>query len=276
MEDLLRQAEWRIIDQSAVGRHFQALQSFGFDDALCASVGAGKAPATARTWVHHNTVVLGIQDTKLPFLDAGVQYLKEMGYQVIVRNSGGLAVVLDDGVLNISLIFPEAEKGIDINRGYEAMWRLIQQMFADFPAKIEAKEIIGSYCPGSYDLSIGGKKFAGISQRRLRKGVAVQIYLCVSGSGADRAELIREFYKRAKGGQYTKFSYPEIIPEVMASLSELLNTPLTIADCMMRLLTELKKNSSRFYAGQLNEYELELLPSYVQRITERNEKFAEL
>ncbi|WP_066367509.1 lipoate--protein ligase family protein [Neobacillus fumarioli] len=276
MEDLLRQAEWRIIDQSAVGLHFQALQSFGFDDALCASVGAGKAPATARTWVHHNTVVLGIQDTKLPFLDAGVQYLKEMGYQVIVRNSGGLAVVLDDGVLNISLIFPEAEKGIDINRGYEAMWRLIQQMFADFPAKIEAKEIIGSYCPGSYDLSIGGKKFAGISQRRLRKGVAVQIYLCVSGSGADRAELIREFYKRAKGGQYTKFSYPEIIPEVMASLSELLNSSLTIADCMMRLLTELKKNSSRFYAGQLNEYELELLPSYVQRITERNEKFAEL
>ena len=156
------------------------------------------------------------------------------------------------------------------------MWRLIQQMFADFPAKIEAKEIIGSYCPGSYDLSIGGKKFAGISQRRLRKGVAVQIYLCVSGIGAGRAELIREFYKRAKGGQYTKFSYPEIIPEVMASLSELLNTPLTIADCMMRLLTELKKNSSRFYAGQLNEYELELLPSYVQRITERNEKFAEL
>jgi octanoyl-[GcvH]:protein N-octanoyltransferase len=276
MEDLLRQPEWRIIDQSAVGRHFQALQSFGFDDTLCASVGAGKAPATARTWVHHHTIVLGIQDTKLPFLTEGVQYLKEMGFQAIVRNSGGLAVVLDEGVLNISLIFPEAEKGIDINRGYETMWTLIRRMFADFPVRIEAREIVGSYCPGTYDLSIGGKKFAGISQRRLKKGVAVQIYLCVNGSGAGRAELVREFYERARKGQQTKFSYPEIVPEVMASLEELLNTPFTIADVMLRLLTELKRNSGQFYTGQLNEYELELLPGYYQRMVERNEKIAEI
>jgi octanoyl-[GcvH]:protein N-octanoyltransferase len=276
MEDLLRQPEWRIIDQSAVGRHFQALQSFGFDDTLCASVGAGKAPATARTWVHHHTIVLGIQDTKLPFLTEGVQYLKEMGFQAIVRNSGGLAVVLDEGVLNISLIFPEAEKGIDINRGYETMWTLIRRMFADFPVQIEAREIVGSYCPGTYDLSIGGKKFAGISQRRLKKGVAVQIYLCVNGSGAGRAELVREFYERARKGQQTKFSYPEIVPEVMASLEELLNTPFTIADVMLRLLTELKRNSGQFYTGQLNEYELELLPGYYQRMVERNEKIAEI
>ena len=58
MEGLLRQPQWRIIDQSAVGIHFQALQSFGTDDTLCASVGTGEAPATARTWVHHKTIVL--------------------------------------------------------------------------------------------------------------------------------------------------------------------------------------------------------------------------
>ena len=57
-----------------------------------------------------------------------------------------------------------------------------------FTIEIEAREIVGSYCPGSYDLSIKGKKFAGISQRRIRKGVAVQIYLCVNGSGSERAE----------------------------------------------------------------------------------------
>ncbi|MEH7333306.1 biotin/lipoate A/B protein ligase family protein [Neobacillus drentensis] len=272
MEGLLRQPQWRVIDQSFIGSHFHALQSFGTDDTLCASVGAGKAPATARTWVHHNTIVLGIQDTKLPFLQEGIQYLHNQGYQSIVRNSGGLAVVLDEGVLNISLIFPEAEKGIDINRGYEAMWKLIQQMFADFPQAIEAREIVGSYCPGSYDLSIGGKKFAGISQRRLKKGVAVQIYLCVNGSGSKRAELIREFYAIAKQAEPTKFTYPEIIPEVMASLSELYQTNFSIADVMVRLLNQLKKNSDLLYAGQLNEFELELLPGYYQRVVERNEQ----
>ncbi|MFL6560303.1 MAG: biotin/lipoate A/B protein ligase family protein [Bacillus sp. (in: firmicutes)] len=274
MESLLHQPQWRIIDQSAVGIHFQALQSFGTDDTLCASVGAGEAPATARTWVHHNTIVLGIQDSRLPFLQDGIQFLKEQGYQSIVRNSGGLAVVLDQGVLNISLIFPEAEKGIDINRGYETMWQLIQNMFADFPQQIEAREISGSYCPGSYDLSIDGKKFAGISQRRLKKGVAVQIYLCVNGSGQKRAELVKDFYTLAKQAEPTKFVYPEIVPAVMASLEELLGTPLTVADVMLRLLNQLKESSEFLYAGQMNEYELALFPGYYQRVIDRNEKIA--
>jgi octanoyl-[GcvH]:protein N-octanoyltransferase len=274
MEGLLRQSQWRIIDQSAVGIHFNALQSFGTDDTLCASVGAGEAPATARTWVHHNTVVLGIQDTKLPFLKEAREFLRTQGYQSIVRNSGGLAVVLDDGVLNISLILPETEKGIDINRGYDTMWLLIQNMFAEFNKQIEAREIVGSYCPGSYDLSIAGRKFAGISQRRLKKGVAVQIYLCVNGSGSARAQMIKQFYEIAKNGEQTKFDYPEIVPEVMASLSELLGENLSIGDCLLRLLNQLKGNCDLLYAGQLNAFELELFPGYYQRVIDRNEKLS--
>jgi octanoyl-[GcvH]:protein N-octanoyltransferase len=269
---LLRQPQWRVIDQSAVGIHFHALQSFGTDDTLCASIGAGEAPATARTWVHHNTVVLGIQDTRLPFLETGRKYLEDQGFRSIVRNSGGLAVVLDEGVLNISLILPETEKGIDINRGYDTMWQLVQNMFADFKQSIEAKEIVGSYCPGSYDLSINGKKFAGISQRRLKRGVAVQIYLCVNGSGSKRAELIKQFYEIAKKGEPTKFAYPAIVPDVMASLSELLQQNFTIADVTLRLLKELKQQSEFLYAGQLNDFELGLFPDYYQRVIDRNEK----
>jgi octanoyl-[GcvH]:protein N-octanoyltransferase len=267
---LLWQEQWRLIDQSTTGLLMPAIQSFAIDDTLCASVGSHLAPATARTWVHHDTVVLGIQDTKLPYLNEGIAYLYSKGFTPIVRNSGGLAVVLDKGVLNISLILPEKEKGIDINRGYDAMLELIRCMFADWGKEIEAREIIGSYCPGSYDLSIGGKKFAGISQRRLRKGVAVQIYLSVEESGGSRAELIREFYSLALKGEQTKFSYPEVKPEVMASLSELLGKPLTVQDVMLKLLIELKKMSSLLYSGQLTPHELELLPGYSARIAERN------
>lgn len=270
---LLSQDTWRLLDQSAVGPHFHALQSFATDDTLCASVGSGVSPAAARAWVHHNTVVLGIQDTKLPYLQKGLDFLKQQGFQYIVRNSGGLAVVLDEGVLNLTLVLPESEKGIDINRGYDAMWLLIQHMFADMDIEIDAREIVGSYCPGSYDLSIDGKKFAGISQRRLKRGVAVQIYLCVNGSGSERAEMIRQFYRHAKGGEETKFQYPDIIPEVMSSLSELLGKPLTVQDVMLRFLTFLSKNSSHIANGQLNPDEFELFHQYYERIIERNSKF---
>ncbi|MGM0901441.1 MAG: lipoate--protein ligase family protein [Bacillota bacterium] len=270
---LLRQSRWRLIDQSAIGPHFHALQSFATDDTLCESVGTGKSPAVARSWVHHQTVVLGIQDTKLPYLQKGLDYLEEQGYQYIVRNSGGLAVVLDEGVLNLSLILPEVEKGIDINRGYDAMWLLIKKMFSDFAIEIDAREIVGSYCPGSYDLSIGGKKFAGISQRRLKKGVAVQIYLCVTGSGSERAEVIRNFYEQARNGENTKFLYPEVKPEVMSSLTELLDLPISIQDVMLRFLTFLHQNSDEILTGQLQPEEFELFTHYYDRIVERNSKF---
>ncbi|KAB7707514.1 octanoyltransferase [Bacillus aerolatus] len=269
---LLKQQEWRLIDQSSLGPMFGALQSFAADDTLCTSVGAGFSPPTARAWVHHDTVVLGIQDTKLPYLNEGIDMLQRAGNKVIVRNSGGLAVALDGGVLNLSLIFPDTEKGIDIDRGYEAMLALIRQMFAEFPMEIEAYEIVGSYCPGSYDLSINGQKFAGISQRRIRRGVAVQIYLCVTGSGSERAALIRQFYETAKKAETTKWEYPDIQPEVMASLSDLLGRELTIQDVMMRFLTALNQHAGRLYASSLQGDELELYQGYLERVTERNEK----
>lgn len=269
---LLQQPVWRVIDQSSLGPMFEGLQSFAMDDTLCTSVGAGEAPATARAWVHHNTVVLGIQDTRTPYLQDGLNVLEQAGFRSIVRNSGGLAVVLDDGVLNISLIFSEDEKGIDINRGYEAMVELVKIMFSDFDVTIEAFEVVGSYCPGSYDLSINGLKFAGISQRRIRGGVAVQIYLCLSGSGSERAALIKQFYEQAVQGESTKYHYPAIKPEVMASLSELLDTPLTIQDGMLRFLQSLKKVSGTISAGQLNEKEGLLYDGYFSRVAERNHR----
>ncbi|MEH6943763.1 lipoate--protein ligase family protein [Bacillus sp. JJ722] len=269
---ILHQKVWRIIDHTSMGPHFSALQSFATDDTLCHTAGQGSSPAIARAWVHHHTIVLGIQDSRLPFLEQGIQYLNECGYRAIIRNSGGLAVVLDTGVLNLSLVFPEVDKRIDINRGYDAMVELIRYMFRDYNVKIEAREIVGSYCPGSYDLSIDGKKFAGISQRRIRNGVAVQIYLCVDGSGSQRAELIKQFYSIAKKDKETKFEYPSIVPEVMASLSELLQVHLTVQDVMLLFLKALQEHSDSIYSSQLTEEEASYYEGYLVRMQERNEK----
>ncbi|WP_042351124.1 lipoate--protein ligase family protein [Bacillus massiliigorillae] len=270
---ILYQKTWRIIDHTSMGPQFSALQSFATDDTLCHIAGQGSSVAIARAWVHHHTVVLGIQDSRLPFLEKGRQYLEDNGYRAIVRNSGGLAVVLDTGVLNLSLVFPEVDKRIDINRGYDAMVELIRYMFRAYDVEIEAREIVGSYCPGSYDLSINGKKFAGISQRRIRNGVAVQIYLCVEGSGSTRAELVKQFYSIAKENVETKFVYPSIVPEVMASLSELLQIELTVQDVMLTFLKAIQDHSDSIYSSQLTEEEASYYEGYLIRMQERNEKF---
>lgn len=262
---------WRFLDHSTLGLNFDALQSFAYDDTLCTVVGQQDAPPTIRPWVHDNTIVLGIQDSRLPYIEDGQAYLESEGYRVVVRNSGGLAVVLDPGILNLSLIIKE-EKGFTIDAGYELMYSFIQRLFADFPVHIEAKEIVGSYCPGSFDLSIGGKKFAGISQRRIRGGVAVQIYLCVDGSGEDRAQLIQNFYTKSVQGAPTKFNYPQIVPATMASLSDLLDTPLTITDIVGRILHSLHDEGIKLHIQALSPAEINMLQTHYERISQRNIK----
>ena len=271
-EHSLLHQKWRFIDHTSLGPSFSAVQSFAMDDTLCQSVGTGESTAVTRAWVHEQTVVLGIQDSRLPYLERGISYLHSQGYRAIVRNSGGLAVVLDEGVLNMTLVFSEKEHRITINQGYEAMVEVIKHMFNDYEAEIEAKEIVGSYCPGSYDLSIGGKKFAGISQRRVRKGVAVQIYLCVNESGSKRAAMIKEFYRLSRGDQETKFRYPNIQPEVMASLSELLCEQLTVKDVLIRLQNTLKTYGDDVEISKLTATEEEQYGIYFERMLERNAK----
>ncbi|WP_432363581.1 lipoate--protein ligase family protein [Sporosarcina sp. UB5] len=265
--------QWRFIDESMSVNNRSALESFAMDDTLCHLVGQQMTVPTVRTWVHDETVVLGIQDHRLPHIEKALPVLQEAGYKTIVRNSGGLAVVLDEGILNISIILSEQEGSIDIPEGYEAMVEFVRLLFPEVAEQIEAYEIVGSYCPGTYDLSIGGKKFAGISQRRLRQGVAIQVYLCVEGSGAERARLIRDLYEIGLQGEETKFVYPEIRPEVMASLSELIGEPLTVSDVGIRVQLLLRALSEGdVQMGSFTPEEIELYSFYLNRVVERNEK----
>lgn len=270
--NLLQRPLWRFWDESLSAQSRSALESFAADDTLCHSVGLLGSPPTLRTWVHRQTVVLGIQDHRLPYVEEGMEYLRTQGFNPIVRNSGGLAVVLDQGVLNLSLVFPEGQEGIDIPAGYEAMVDFVRLMLPEVEDQIEAYEIVGSYCPGDYDLSIGGKKFAGISQRRIRKGIAVQIYLCVEGSGSVRAEMIREFYDKSLQGEETKFTYPDIRPEVMASLAELTDLPLTVQDLVVRSYQVLQAIAGDVRLQSLAPDELDLYHAYLTRVVERNHK----
>lgn len=264
--------EWRFVDESISAKNRSALESFAADDTLCHLVGQKMSVPTIRTWVHNETVVLGIQDHRLPHITEAVAMLEKAGYKSIVRNSGGLAVVLDQGVLNISMIFTEQDRSIDISTGYEVMLEFVRMLFPEAGDQIKAYEIEGSYCPGSYDLSIDGRKFAGISQRRLRQGIAVQVYLCVEGSGSQRAELIRDLYEVGLKGEQTKFSYPSIQPEVMASLSELLGTELTVSDIVIRVQVLLQSLSNNVIVGGIQADEMELYSFYLHRVFERNKK----
>ncbi len=52
---------------------------------------------------------------------------------------------------------------------------------------------------------------------------------------AKRAELIRDFYEVGLQGKETKFTYPTVVPSVMASMQELTGTSITVAEVNMRI-----------------------------------------
>ena len=248
-----------------------ALAAFAIDDAIATNVGNRLSPPTIRFWVHPNTVVLGIPDARLPHLQDGLQFLEENNYHAIIRNSGGLAVLLNEGVLNMSLIIPN-DNQVSIHNGYDMMLAIVQQLFAPYTEKIEAYEIVGSYCPGDYDLSIHGKKFAGISQRRVRNGIAVQIYIDIKGSSHERAAIVRDFYRLSKQDEVTNYTYPDVNPAVMASINELLGTSFTVQEIMDKITALFIQHGISTATSELTNEEKEVFTKRYEQMLKRNEK----
>ncbi len=193
--------------------------SFAIDELLCKRVGEGEAPA-CHLWRHPRAFVMGTKDSRLPGAADGVRWLREAGYEAIVRGSGGAAVPLDDGVVNVSLILPSSgELAHGFRDDFGRMVAMIKLALLEHGLTVRYGEVEGSYCPGDYDLHIDGYKFCGISQRRQVKAMIVQAFVNVEGSGDERAALVREYYARAGSGA-APGEYPDVIAGRMTSLQE--------------------------------------------------------
>jgi len=219
MKDLQIPSSFHIINASQDLYQGDILYPFAVDEVLCRKVGEGSVPPLLHIWRHQKAFVLGLRDRKLPYAEKAMAWLEEQGYQVSVRNSGGAAVPLDPGVLNLSLILPNPQGVMEFHQDFETMYQLIRSTLSEITS-ISKGEIKGSYCPGDFDLSIDGRKFCGIAQRRQTKAFVVQAFIVVMGDGKQMADLVRSFYQVAVE-DHEGASFPVVEPEQMASLEQL-------------------------------------------------------
>lgn len=213
----------KLLDATEQSSPVEALFPFAYEEVIGKEVGNGSEPMI-HLWRHEKTFVLGLRDRKLPYATEAMAWLEQQGYKTIVRHSGGAAVPLDRGVVNVSLIFPKRASDMNFRRDFDVMAAFIrlclQPVLQSNVSHIHTGEVEGSYCPGDYDLSINGRKFCGISQRRQTRSYIVQAFVNVDGNGSKRAQLVKEFYSRATGGQ-SDGNALTIEPSTMVSLSEL-------------------------------------------------------
>lgn len=253
----------------------QRFVPFALSDAFTLNVGEHQRPYL-HFWQLPNTVILGMKDSRLPELAHALNFLQEENYHVMFRSSGGLGIVADADVLNFSLIIPQPkDHNLEINPAYEIMTAIIQEAFHDYKVTIEAKEIVNSYCPGDFDLSINDQKFAGIAQRRIKNGISVMIYLSVNGNQHHRSQLMHDFY--AKGdAERSKHVYPLVESTAMANLSDLLGDELSVADVKRRIkdvfIKTLNASLETLSAEKLasEEFQTTLAP-HLKKMAKRNE-----
>jgi octanoyl-[GcvH]:protein N-octanoyltransferase len=210
-------------DSNEVELASDILFPYAWDEWMCRQM-TSDSPSYIHIWQHPKAFVLGLRDRQLPGIDQAISWLEDQGYVVAVRNSGGAAVPLDAGVVNISLVIPKSTSSINFRDDFETMIQLLREILAPWTSAIQEGEIKGGYCPGDYDLSINGRKFCGIAQRRQAHGFVVSAFVNVEGTDSARASRVRAFYDIASNRK-TDIPYPIVEVERMSSLEELAGVP---------------------------------------------------
>ncbi|ALO03270.1 lipoate--protein ligase family protein [Lactiplantibacillus paraplantarum] len=211
------------------------LDSFAYTNTLLWLTAVRQQPIV-HFWQLQPTVILGLLDQRLPQLATGLAQLRAANHQIMLRNSGGLAVVADPGVLNVSLFLPATRERYSITAAYQLMVNYVQAVWPQL--SIVTGEITRSYCPGDYDLSIAGRKIAGMSQRRTANALVIMLYVSVDGDQTFRSQLIQHFYQVSLAGQHDK-RFPDVDPRVMTTVADQLATSYGVAEAQHRFMTVL-------------------------------------
>ncbi|AKP67077.1 lipoyl protein ligase domain-containing protein [Companilactobacillus ginsenosidimutans] len=195
--------------------------------------------AVAHFWTTLPTVILGLQDQRLNNLHGGLQMLEDKHYVYYLRNSGGLSVVTDPNILNFTLFLPNKDE-LSIDDAYGKMYSVMKSAFSD---QIKTGTIERSYCPGTFDLSIDGKKLAGISQRRSGDAVAIMAYISITGNQHERSQLMKDFYEISDYPKNERIDFPNIDIHCMENLDILTQQELTVGLAKEKILNALTKEN---------------------------------
>jgi octanoyl-[GcvH]:protein N-octanoyltransferase len=192
----------KVFHNPQIGYRQTACRGLLIDEWLATKVAAERVPHL-HIWRNQRAIVLGQQDLKLSKLQETIGVYKANGWDVLVRQSGGALVVLDPGVVNVSLIMPANPGAIQVDDDFQ---RLASILTTAVRQPISTGEIAGSYCPGRFDLSFNGQKFCGIAQRRYAQVTIVQAFVNVCEWQPIRTIVARDFYQQASDSQEAKVS----------------------------------------------------------------------
>lgn len=197
---------------------------FGLQQAVLEEVASGERGPTALLWTSARYVGATRPETRLPGFPEAVRTAAELGFPVLVRNSGGGAVAANEGSISFSLTFPVEDLRHGLYDRYSEGVELVAAALRRVGVRAEGREVEGEFCPGAYSVRSGGPsgiKHAGLAQRVTRRAARVEALVLVSGT-AELAVVLERFYG-ALGLPFRPESVgdlPASVPRVIEALSD--------------------------------------------------------
>jgi len=149
------------------------------------------------------------------------------GISVVLRRTGGEAVVLGQGVVITASVHSEPNDApVNTTNGFRHLHNIILNALAPF-GTIEMGPVAGSYCDGRFNLTLNGRKLGGTAQQqktRNYRAVLTHAAITVECDISAHMNLIEAFYEMS--GKTRRYD-----PAVCINLSEVLasdRTDLTV------------------------------------------------
>lgn len=155
---------------------------FGLQQAVLEEVAAGDRDPAALLWTSSRYVGATRPETRLPGFAEAKRRAEDLGFPVLVRNSGGGAVAANEGSISFSLTLPVTDLRHGLYERYAEGVDLVSAALRRVGVEAEGGEVDGEFCPGAYSVRSGGSKGfkrAGLAQRVTRRAARVEALILV-------------------------------------------------------------------------------------------------
>jgi octanoyl-[GcvH]:protein N-octanoyltransferase len=169
---------------------------FGLQQVILEDVASGARGQTALLWTSSRYIGATRPETRLPGFGEATRAATELGFPVLVRNSGGGAVAANEGSISFSLTFPVEDLRHGLFERYTEGVDLVAAAIGRVGVEAEGGEVEGEFCPGAYSVRSGGPsgiKHAGLAQRVTRRAARLEALILVSKT-AGLIPVLERFY----------------------------------------------------------------------------------
>ena len=222
--------------------------NYALEQAIAEQVATGSEPATLRLWQPGTCLALGRFDSRLPDFANAVESMKNEGYLILHRMSGGKAVWQDSGYLNFSVIAPRTKLGVP--EAYREYSEGLIRGFRSFGVETDFEHVEGAFCDGPYDLAMNGIKLVGTAQVQKKGFIIVHGTILIDCDVNDMVRIVSQFYELAGDPSHLR-------AETMTSLVDAAAKPIAMDEAIEAFAAGYREHFGNMEISEISQVELD-------------------